>query len=106
MMACLKTLEDLSAYIDVELEPLEELALRRHLDICVSCQQAIRTLTALKETVTRTATVHPLPPTLRAAVQVPPRLSRRPLSTVASLFNSARLLMCFKPRSAPFKRGP
>jgi len=73
MTPCTKTLEDLSAFIDGELAPEEELALRRHLDACSSCQQMTQIFSALKETVTRTAEVYPLPPTLRIALHVRPQ---------------------------------
>ena len=76
MTPCMKTLEDLSAFVDGELGPEEELALRRHLDTCVSCQQMVNMLAALKEMVARTAEVHPLPRSLRGILPVRPRESR------------------------------
>ena len=72
MMPCTKTFEDLSAFVDGEMAPEEELALRRHLDTCISCQGAMKTLSALKETVARTAEVHPLPRSLRGTLPVHP----------------------------------
>jgi anti-sigma factor RsiW len=71
----MKTLEDLSAFVDGELGPEEELALRRHLDTCISCQQMVNMLAALKETVARTAEVYPLPRSLRGALPVRPQES-------------------------------
>jgi len=77
MMPCTKTFEDLSAFVDGEMAPEEELALRRHLDTCISCQGAMKTLSALKETVARTAEVHPLPRSLRGTLPVHPPEPRR-----------------------------
>lgn len=93
MKPCPKTLQDLSPYIDGELEPMEELALRRHLDTCSSCRRQVRTLTALKETVTRTAAVYPLPHTLRVMLQTLPKPARRGLSTLTSFFKAGWLLV-------------
>lgn len=67
-MSCPKAIEELSAYVDGGLETEEELSLRRHLDTCAFCQQKVKVLSALKETVARSAEVHPVPHTLREHV--------------------------------------
>ena len=69
-MTCPRALEELSAYVDGSLGPEEELSLRRHIDTCAVCQPRLKTLSALKETVARSAEVHPVPHTLRQALSV------------------------------------
>ena len=41
MMACNTPFDLLSAYVDGELAPPEELELRRHLDVCETCQRQV-----------------------------------------------------------------
>jgi len=75
MTRCTTTIAELSAYTDGELSTEEELLLRRHLDVCLTCQKMTEILSALKETVTSSAEVYPLPRTLRVSIQLrpPPR---------------------------------
>src|SRR5206468_5990604 len=70
MSACAMELERLSAYVDGELEPAEELDLRRHLDTCGACARAVETLLALKEAVATSGEVRPVPHTLRERLAV------------------------------------
>ncbi len=72
-MPCPKALEELSAYVDGELESEAELSLQRHLDSCTSCQHKVKILFALKETVVRSADFLPIPHTLREQVGPHPR---------------------------------
>ncbi len=81
MMYCTTTIVELSAYTDGELTAEEESVLRRHIEECPVCRQMTGTLAALKETVTRSAELYPVPRTLRVAVQSRPQLPRRPPSS-------------------------
>ena len=65
MMQCDTQLDVLSAYVDGELAPPEELELRRHLDVCEPCRSRVETLLALKEVVAASAETRPVPHTLR-----------------------------------------
>jgi anti-sigma factor RsiW len=65
MTPCAARFEPLNAYVDGELEPAEELDLRRHLDVCESCRAQVDGLLALKEAVAGSAEVRPVPHTLR-----------------------------------------
>jgi anti-sigma factor RsiW len=69
-------MEDLSAYVDGALQRQEELALRFHLDDCAACRQKVKTLLALKETVTRSTEFHPVPDALRESLSAQVRSSR------------------------------
>ncbi len=94
MIPCPHALEDLNAYIDGELPPEERRSLCLHLETCISCQRSTQTLMTVKEMVTRTAAVYPLPPTLRADL---------PLSSLPSRRTSYSLLALFR-RWAFFRR--
>ncbi len=89
MNACAMELARLSAYVDGELAPAEELGLRRHLDTCGACARTVETLLALKEAIATSGEVHPVPHTLRerlaALVQPRRRLSRTRLVGAAAL---------------------
>ncbi len=89
MSACAMELARLSAYVDGELGPADELDLRRHLDTCAACARTIETLLALKEAVAMSGDVRPVPHTLRerlAALEQPRRRAWRPrLLHVAAL---------------------
>ncbi len=78
MMACNTPLDLLSAYVDGELAPPEELELRRHLDVCETCQRQVETLLALKGAVAASAETRPVPHTLRErlATLAKPRTGR------------------------------
>src|SRR6266404_2885690 len=76
MTRCTKTIEELSAYMDGEVTLEEELALRRHLDGCPTCQQMISLFATLKDTVTRATEVYPLPHTLRVVLKERPQPPR------------------------------
>jgi anti-sigma factor RsiW len=65
MTPCAARFEPLNAYVDGELEPAEELDLRRHLDVCEVCRTQVDGLLALKEAVAGSIEVRPVPHTLR-----------------------------------------
>lgn len=79
MARCTKTIEELSAYMDGEAAFEEELALRRHLDGCPSCQQMMALFVALKDTVTSAAEVYLLPHSLRVVLRERPQPLRWPV---------------------------
>lgn len=79
MARCTKTTEELSAYIDGEVSPEEELLLRRHLDRCPTCQQTLTLFSALKDTVASAVEVYPLPHALRVVLKERPQSLRWPL---------------------------
>jgi anti-sigma factor RsiW len=58
----------LSTLIDGGLGNENELAVRRHLDVCAACVQAVETITALKRAVGRAYECESPPPVLRRAV--------------------------------------
>ena len=86
MIPCPHALEDLSAYIDGELKPEEHHVLRRHLGTCRSCQYTITALMTLKEALSHTSDMYPLPPTLRTVLRVPSLPSRRTSCSFRALF--------------------
>jgi len=65
MTPCAARFDALSAYVDGQLAPPEELDLRRHLDVCERCRAQVDTLLALKEAVAASTEVRPVPHTLR-----------------------------------------
>lgn len=67
MTACPKD-EELSAYLDGALRREEELSVRFHLDECASCRAKVKMFLALKETIVHNVAFHPVPPTLREAI--------------------------------------
>lgn len=80
MRTCEIAFETLSAYVDGELSREAELELRRHLDGCEGCRARVEGLLALKEAVTASVEVRPVPHTLRERLRAlgPPR-RRRPI---------------------------
>src|SRR5260370_38953880 len=78
MTRCEVSSETLSAYVDGELDTPRELELRRHLDGCDRCREAVDALLDLKKLVMSAAEIRPVPHTLRestkaAAVRRKPR---------------------------------
>jgi anti-sigma factor RsiW len=65
MTPCAARFEALSAYVDGQLAPPEELDVRRHLDVCESCRAQVDGLLALKDAVAASAEVRSVPHTLR-----------------------------------------
>lgn len=51
--ACDKVTDKLSAYIDGELTPFDQVAIRRHLRTCRSCQEQAAGLTFVRERIRR-----------------------------------------------------
>jgi anti-sigma factor RsiW len=76
MTYCATTIGELSAYTDGELTAEEELSLRRHLKECPACQEVTGILAALKETVTSSVEMYPLPRALRVVLQPHPQPQR------------------------------
>src|SRR5258708_29286080 len=76
MIYCATTIGELSAYTDGELTADEESLLRRHLEECPACQQMTGILATLKEAVTSSVEMYPLPRALRVALQPRPRPQR------------------------------
>lgn len=76
MTLCTKTLEDISAYFDGELELEEERAFQRHLSICSSCQEKVKVLAMLEEAVIRSAEVSFVPQPLHEYISSLSRRSR------------------------------
>jgi len=94
MSACPMELERLSAYVDGELAPADELDLRRHLDTCAACARTVETLLTLKEAVATSSEVRPVPHTLRerlAALAEPRRRAWRPRLVHATALAAALL---------------
>jgi anti-sigma factor RsiW len=60
--------ESLSAFVDGELDPHDELELRRHLDGCAQCRSLVESLLGVKEVVASTAEIRPVPHSLRQQV--------------------------------------
>jgi anti-sigma factor RsiW len=69
MTRCEVPFETLSAYVDGELDASQELELRRHLDGCDRCREAVDALQGLKELVTSAAEIRPVPHTLRESTK-------------------------------------
>jgi len=69
MTRCKVSFETLSAYVDGELDPPRELELRRHLDRCDRCREAVDALHGLKELVTSAAEIRVVPHTLRESTK-------------------------------------
>jgi anti-sigma factor RsiW len=69
MTRCEVPLETLSAYVDGELDASRELELRRHLDGCDRCCEAVDALLGLKKLVTSAAEIRPVPRTLRESIK-------------------------------------
>src|SRR5260370_42117143 len=61
---CAVEFETLSAFADGQLEPGEELDIRRHLDGCEQCRSVVDSLIGLKEAAASTVEVHPVPHSL------------------------------------------
>src|SRR5260370_27307500 len=68
MTRCEVQFERLSAFVDGELDPREELELRRHIERCDRCRSIVETLLATKAAVASTAEVRPVPHSLRERV--------------------------------------
>ncbi len=90
MTRCEVPFEILSAYVDGELDASRELELRRHLDGCDRCREAVDALQGLKELVTSAAEIRPVPHTLREstnaiAVRRKPRSARFMWPTTAAV---------------------
>jgi anti-sigma factor RsiW len=68
MTRCGVDFERLSAFVDGELDPREELELRRHIERCDRCRSIVETLLATKAAVASTAEVRPVPHSLRERV--------------------------------------
>jgi len=68
MTPCGVEFETLSAFVDGELDPREELDLRRHIERCNRCRSFIETLLGIKAAVASTAEVRPVPHYLRERV--------------------------------------
>ncbi len=69
MTRCEVSFETLSAYVDGELDASWELELRRHLDRCDRCCEAVDALLGLKKLVTSAAEIRPVPRTLRESTR-------------------------------------
>ncbi len=69
MTRCEVPFETLSAYVDGELDASRELELRRHLDGCDRCREAVDALQGLKELVTSAAEIRPVPHALRESTK-------------------------------------
>ena len=65
MIRCKVSFETLSTYVDGEFDPPRELELRRHIDGCDRCCEAVDALRGLKELVTLAAEIRPVPHSLR-----------------------------------------
>ena len=76
MTDCTTTIGELSAYTDGELTVEEELLFRRHLKECPACQQMMGILATLKESVTGSVELYPLPRALRVVLQLHPQPQR------------------------------
>lgn len=85
MTPCAARFDALSAYVDGQLAPPEELDVRRHLDVCEPCRAQVDGLLALKEAVAGSAEVRPVPHTLRERLGTldHPRARRRTGGLVA-----------------------
>jgi anti-sigma factor RsiW len=68
MTRCGVEFERLSAFVDGEPDPREELELRRHIEGCDRCCSIVETLLATKAAVASTAEVRPVPHSLRERV--------------------------------------
>jgi anti-sigma factor RsiW len=77
MRTCGVAFEHLNAYVDGELVAGDELALRRHLDVCAICAATVESLLALKDAVAASAELRPVPHTLRERLAALARLSGR-----------------------------
>jgi anti-sigma factor RsiW len=76
MICCTTTIGELGAYTDGELTAEEELVLRRHLKECPACQQMTGILVTLKEAVTSSIELYPLPRALRVVLHPRPQPQR------------------------------
>lgn len=94
-MACPKAFEELSAYSDGSLTSDEELSFRRHIDTCSLCQQKMKVLFALKDSVARSAEVYPIPHTLREAVRALPQPASRSIFHFSWTTNATLALVLF-----------
>jgi anti-sigma factor RsiW len=80
MTPCAVPLDRLSAYVDGELPAGEELAVRRHLDVCPACAITVESLLTVKDAVAASTDLRAVPHTLRerlASVTVPASPERR-----------------------------
>jgi anti-sigma factor RsiW len=68
MTRCKVEFETLSAFVDGELDPREELDLRRHLEMCQQCHAILDALLGTKAAVASTAEVRAVPHSLRVHV--------------------------------------
>jgi anti-sigma factor RsiW len=109
MTACTVRLADLSAYVDGELSPEDELTVRRHLDVCSACAATIESLLAVKNAVAGSAELRPVPHTLRERVTLLPRGQRpgRPIRRMHLGILAAGLVLSIAvvaDRRLPFSR--
>src|SRR5260370_19024149 len=85
---CAVEFETLSAFADGQLEPGEELEIRRHLDGCEQCRSVVDSLIGLKEAVVSTVEVHPVPHSLRHQINEIASRQRAPSFTKPALWIS------------------
>ena len=94
MKRCDIALEELSAFVDGELDAAGELELRRHLDVCSRCTQFVAGLTHLKTAVGRSTVTQPVPPALMREVRrAAPRMRARPVSGPLAAILAASVLL-------------
>ena len=65
---CDMQFDSLSAFVDGELDPREELQIRRHLGGCAQCRSVVESLSGVKEAVASTAEIRAVPHSLRVWV--------------------------------------
>jgi len=86
MTHCGVDFEELSAFVDGELEEHRELEVRRHLDLCARCTERVEGLSRLKVKVGRNEVSEPVPPALaRHLRRYAPSSRRRARSLAAAL---------------------
>ena len=94
MKRCDMALEELSAFVDGELDAAGELELRRHLDVCSRCTKFVAGLTHLKTAVGRSAVTQPVPPALMREVRrAAPRVRVRQVSGPFAAILAASVLL-------------
>jgi anti-sigma factor RsiW len=89
MTRCELPFETLSAYADGQLQPDQELEVRRHLDECTPCRHVIDTLLQMNEAVASASEVHPVPHGLRERVNQ--LASSKPLRSKRSVWAALAL---------------
>jgi anti-sigma factor RsiW len=68
MTRCDFSFETFSAYVDGQLRPEQELEVRRHLDGCSRCRDAVENLLQMNEAIASASEVHPVPHAVRERV--------------------------------------